>query len=225
MVVFLTPRRSNVACATVSIQVVTSATSTATARTKMGTETMAQGKVPDLRLGPATHRAPQLDALAAVLPMGPARPAPGAPYIERASAQGFASRRGHASARTSGSSLGCLGSVDRHLRDGSSSRYPGSCGPSLGFSSGGHRRSEVARLRVEQLRGAPPTRLDPRDRNRPRNRASQPISAGPRRATPTRRAGRSWSIVRSRPCTNGWSGPASRRGRCSERSMKGSHRG
>jgi integrase len=33
----------------------------------------------------------------------------------------------------------------------------------LAFASGGRRRSEVARLRVEQLRDEPPARLDPRD--------------------------------------------------------------
>ena len=37
----------------------------------------------------------------------------------------------------------------------------------LAFASGGRRRSEVARLRVEQLRDEPPARLDPRDRSRP----------------------------------------------------------
>jgi hypothetical protein len=69
MVVFLAPRRSNVACATVSIQVATSATSTATARTKMGSETMVEGNAPALDLDPETRRALQLDALAAILPM------------------------------------------------------------------------------------------------------------------------------------------------------------
>jgi hypothetical protein len=44
----------------------------------------------------------------------------------------FAPRRGHASVRASGPSLGCLGSVDRDPRDGSSSRYPGSRDRSLG---------------------------------------------------------------------------------------------
>jgi hypothetical protein len=69
MVVFLTPRRSNVACATVSIQVATSATSTVTARTKMGNETMVKGNAPALDPDPETRRALQLDALAAILPM------------------------------------------------------------------------------------------------------------------------------------------------------------
>jgi hypothetical protein len=35
----------------------------------MVSETMVKGKVPALRLGPATRRALQLDALAAILPM------------------------------------------------------------------------------------------------------------------------------------------------------------
>ena len=37
----------------------------------------------------------------------------------------------------------------------------------LAFASGGRRRSEVARLRVEQLRDEPPARLDPRDGKSP----------------------------------------------------------
>ena len=37
----------------------------------------------------------------------------------------------------------------------------------LAFASGGRRRSEVARLRVEQLRGEPPARVDPRDAGSP----------------------------------------------------------
>ena len=37
----------------------------------------------------------------------------------------------------------------------------------LAFASGGRRRSEVARLRVEQLRDEPPARLDPRDPESP----------------------------------------------------------
>ena len=37
----------------------------------------------------------------------------------------------------------------------------------LAFASGGRRRSEVARLRVEQLRDEPPARLDPRDPKSP----------------------------------------------------------
>ena len=56
MVVFLTPRRSNVPCATGSIQVAISATSTATARTKKGSETIVKGKVPTLQFDPATRR-------------------------------------------------------------------------------------------------------------------------------------------------------------------------
>ena len=39
------------------------------ARTKMGSEAVATGKVPALRLGPATRRALQRDALPAILPM------------------------------------------------------------------------------------------------------------------------------------------------------------
>ena len=46
MVVFLTRRRLNAGCAVASIQVTISATSTATARTKMGSETTVNGKVP-----------------------------------------------------------------------------------------------------------------------------------------------------------------------------------
>ena len=37
----------------------------------------------------------------------------------------------------------------------------------LAFASGGRRRSEVARLRVEQLRDEPAARLDPRDAQSP----------------------------------------------------------
>ena len=37
----------------------------------------------------------------------------------------------------------------------------------LAFASGGRRRSEVARLSVEQLRNEPPARLDPRDTDSP----------------------------------------------------------
>ena len=69
MAAFPTPRRSNVACATALIQVAISATSTAPARTKTGSEIMVKGDAPGLLLGPETRRALQLDALAAILPM------------------------------------------------------------------------------------------------------------------------------------------------------------
>jgi hypothetical protein len=57
MAAFPTPRRSNVACATGSIQVAISATSTARARTKTGSETMVKGRVPAPHLDPETRRA------------------------------------------------------------------------------------------------------------------------------------------------------------------------
>ena len=62
---------------------------------------------------------------------------------------------------------GCLGSVDRDLRDGSSDRYRDLAILLLAFASGGRRCSEVARLRVEQLRDEPPARVDPRDLKSP----------------------------------------------------------
>jgi integrase len=83
----------------------------------------------------------------------------------------------------------------------------------LAFASGGRRRSEVARLRVEQLRDEPRRVSIRAIRNRPRYHASQFSLAGPRRATSTRRAGCFWSALRARRCANGWSGPTSRRGR------------
>jgi hypothetical protein len=57
MAVFLTPKRSNVACATGSTQVATSATSMARAPVKTGSETMVKGKAPALHLDPETPRA------------------------------------------------------------------------------------------------------------------------------------------------------------------------
>jgi hypothetical protein len=131
-------------------------------------------------------------------------PGSGGPALGRSGLAAAAPAREQA-----GRDRGCLGSVDRHLRDGSPSRYLGSRDPSLGFSSGHGRRSEVARLRVKQLRDAPPARLDPRDGNRPRYRALQSSSAEPRQATPTGRAGCFWSALRSRRCANGSSGPIS----------------
>jgi hypothetical protein len=92
----------------------------------------------------------------------------------------------------------------------------------LAFASGGRRRSEVGRLRVERLRDEPRRVSIGAIRNRPRYYASKSSSAGPRRATPTRRAGCFWPALRSRRCANGWSGPTSRRGRSSGRSTLGS---
>jgi integrase len=66
----------------------------------------------------------------------------------------------------------------------------------LAFSSGGRRRSEVARLRVEQLRDEPPPRLDSRDPQSPPPPCLAIQLGGPRRATLTRRAGRFWSAGR-----------------------------
>ena len=88
----------------------------------------------------------------------------------------------------------------------------------LAFASGRRRRSEVARLRVEQLRDEPPAWLDPRDAKSHGLPCLAIHSAGPRRATPTRRAGCFWSALRSTRCANGSSGPTSRRGRSSRRS-------
>ena len=66
---FQTPRRSNAACVIDSIQLAISATSTATARTKTGSEMVVKGDAPALHLDPETRRALQLDAFAAILPM------------------------------------------------------------------------------------------------------------------------------------------------------------
>jgi hypothetical protein len=66
---FPTPRRSNAACVIDSIQLAISGTSTATARTKTGSEMAMKGDAPALHLDPETRRALQLDALAAILPM------------------------------------------------------------------------------------------------------------------------------------------------------------
>jgi integrase len=91
----------------------------------------------------------------------------------------------------------------------------------LTFASGGCRGSEVARLRIEQLRDELPRRLDPRDPQSPPLPCLAIQVGGPRRATPTRRAGRFWSALRSRRCSNGWSARTLRRGRSSGRSTAG----
>jgi integrase len=62
---------------------------------------------------------------------------------------------------------GCLGSADRDLCDGSSSRYSGSRHPPLGVRVWRAPAQRVARLRVEQLRDEPPAWLDPRDAKSP----------------------------------------------------------
>ena len=73
----------------------------------------------------------------------------------------------------------------------------------LAFASRGRGGSEVARLRVEQLRDEPPARLDPRDPQSPPLPCLAIQLGGPRRATATRRAGCFWSALRSRRCANG----------------------
>jgi hypothetical protein len=62
---------------------------------------------------------------------------------------------------------GRLESADRHLRDRSARRCRDLAILLLAFASGGRRRSEVARLRVEQLRDEPPARLDPHEPKSP----------------------------------------------------------
>ena len=62
---------------------------------------------------------------------------------------------------------GCTRSADRNLRKRSPGRYPDLAILLLAFASGGRRRSEVARLRVEQLRNEPPAPVDPRDAGSP----------------------------------------------------------
>jgi hypothetical protein len=91
----------------------------------------------------------------------------------------------------------------------------------LAFASGGRRRSEVARLRVEQLIDEPVVPLDQTDPKCRRCRASRSSSAAPRPATPTTRAGCSWSGRRSRRYANGSTGPTSGRVQSSARSTAG----
>jgi integrase len=72
----------------------------------------------------------------------------------------------------------------------------------LAFSSGGRRRSEVVRLRVEQLRDAPPARLDPRDGKSP-TLPCLGIRLGRTKTGDAHEEGRVfWSTLRSRPCAN-----------------------
>jgi integrase len=73
----------------------------------------------------------------------------------------------------------------------------------LAFASGGRRRSEVARLRVEQISDEPRVPLEPLDPKSPTLPAWRSSSAAPRRVWPTRRAGCFWCGRRSRRCANG----------------------
>lgn len=79
----------------------------------------------------------------------------------------------------------------------------------LAFASVGRRRSEVARLRVEQLNDVPTVAFNPQDQN-PRRCQAWPFSlAAPRPARRMRRGGCCWSGRRSRRCANGSNGPTS----------------
>jgi len=90
----------------------------------------------------------------------------------------------------------------------------------LAFASGGRRRSEVARLRVEQLSDEP-CRSIRAIRGRRRCTAWRSSSAAPRPAMPTTREGCFWWGRRSRRCANGCSGRTSRTVRCSAPSIAG----
>jgi hypothetical protein len=101
--------------------------------------------------------------------------------IVRCAASALGGSRLVAAARAqAGRHPGCLGLVGRHLRDGSSSRYPGSRAPSLGFSSGGCRRRRdsiramgIAPVTVPCNPGRP-------NQDRRRRRGGQVLLVGPR---------------------------------------------
>ena len=116
---------------------------------------------------------------------------------------------------------GRLESADRHLRDRSARRCRDLAILLLAFASGGTRRSEVARLRVEQLRDEPPARVDPHDPKSP----ALPGLAIQLGRTKTADADEEGRVLLVDPpvgrFTNGWSGPTSRRGRSSGRSTAG----
>jgi hypothetical protein len=115
---------------------------------------------------------------------------------------------------------GRLESADRHLRDRSARRCR-DLAILLAFASGGTRRSEVAWLRVEQLRDEPPARLDPHAPKSP----ALPCLAIQLGRTKTGDADEEGRVLLVGPpvgrFTNGWSGPTSRRGRSSGRSTAG----
>jgi hypothetical protein len=116
---------------------------------------------------------------------------------------------------------GRLESADRHLRDRSARRCRDLAILLLAFASSGTRRSEVARLRVAQLRDEPPARLDPHDPKSP----ALPCLAIQLRRTKTGDADEEGRVLLVGPpvgrFTNGWSGPTSRRGRPFRRSTAG----
>jgi integrase len=91
----------------------------------------------------------------------------------------------------------------------------------LAFASGGRRRSEVARLRVDQLSDEPPVLLNPQDPKSER----LPCVAIQLGRTKTGQADETarvcWSGLRSRRCASGSNGPTSARGQSSEPSTVG----
>ena len=91
----------------------------------------------------------------------------------------------------------------------------------LAFASGGRRRSEVARLRLEQLSDEPLVPFDPQDPNSPTLPCVAIQLGRTKTGKPTRRRGCCWSARRSRRCANGSSGRTSARGRSSARSTAG----
>ena len=115
-----------------------------------------------------------------------------------------------------------LNRPDSHLRDRSARRCRDLAILLLAFASGGTRRSEVARLRVEQLGDEPPARLDPHAPKSP----ALPCLAIQLGRTKTGDADEKGRVLLVGPpvgrFTNGWSGPTSRRGRSSGRSTAGS---
>ena len=92
----------------------------------------------------------------------------------------------------------------------------------IAFGSGGRRRSEIARLRVEQLSDEAPVALDPGDPNSaaPALHAESRFCA-PRPPRPTTTPPSCWSDRPSTPCASGSSAPTSPRARFSVPSTNG----
>lgn len=117
---------------------------------------------------PESRRALQLDTLSAILPMeragGPVsltQPALGTPT------GGPRQHPAAAAQEQTGGHPRRAGPVPWHLPVRPAGRYPRLAIPLLAFASGGRRRSEVARLRVEQISDEPAVPVDPKNPHSP----------------------------------------------------------